>query len=216
VKKVSLLLFMLLLQSCGGSMGLGDDGESDGSYHEQKYYANGVKLISKNIDDPRDPKSMQQKEYTIGPNSRLLTRLEGMSERSGRAVVDGEKRMYMAVSSEEFVANKGTYEGQLEICPITKNWMMLATWNKAHPFPTKGSKWSRAGGDLAQSDCVTADVSYPDQQEDTLYFDISDWYIYYVRSRGRNFGLMIKSSLDVKIYGDEDTIKAPRFIWSAR
>ena len=203
------------MQSCGGDMSSSDDASND-SLYKQKLYANGVKLISKNISDPRDKRTFQQANYTIGPSSRLLTRLEGMNDRAGRAVVDGDKRMYMAVSSDDFKVNKSNLAAQVSICPLTTNWMMLATWNKAHPFPTKGSKWKNAGGDIAQVDCVTADVSYPDQEDDTLYFDISDWYIFYVKSRSRNFGLMIKATTDVVIFGDENSMKGPRFIWESR
>lgn len=213
-KLVHLILFALMLQSCGeGSL----DPDSAGSTtFEQKFFASGVKLISKSIDSPRAESSMKQRTYKIGPTSRLLTRLEGMNDRSDRAVVNGEKRMYVAISSEEFITNRAPFETALELCPITSNWMMLATWDKAHPFPTSNGKWKKRGGDYASADCVSADTSYPEPEEDTLYYDISNWFIYYVQSRNRNYGLMLKSSLEVTIYGDEDSQRAPHFIWQER
>lgn len=207
---IIMLLAIILFQSCGdGSF----ESSSSGETSEKKVYAGGVKLIDSSIDDPRDPRTMQQSSYTLSSNRRLLTRLEGMSGRSERAVVNGDQRMYLVLSSEAFIEQRATFETAIEICPMTSNWMMLATWNRAHPFPTSRGEWENRGGDFSKSDCVTADTSYENPNNDALYFDISDWYIFYVRSRDRNYGLMIKSELEVVVYGDEDSLRAPHFIW---
>lgn len=210
LKLILTFVFIFILQSCGdGSW----DASSSSSSSEKKVYAGGVKLIASNIDDPRDPSTMQQNTYQLGPERRLLTRIEGMSERSERAVVNGVERMYLVVSSDAFVDERAIYETAIEICPITANWMMLATWDRAHPFPTSRGEWQSRGGDFSRTDCVTADTSYEDPREDALYFDVSDWYIFYVRSRNRNYGLMVKSDREVTVYGDEDSLRAPHFVW---
>ncbi len=202
-----------ILQSCGVSPYEDVDGDD---YYEQKFFSNGVKLISPSIDDPRDERSMKQDSYKLNSKARLLARLEKISDRSGRAVVNDEKRMYFAISSDSFIDNQSQYETNIQICPLTTNWMMLATWNQAHPFPDSNGKWKKKGGDYAEEDCVTADLSYPDGREDSLYFDVSDWYVYYVQSHKKNYGLVIKVDGEVEIFGEEDTLRAPRFIWQAR
>jgi len=210
---VLVFLMSSVLFSCG-DMSL-DEGSSDNLY-EQRQYATGIKLISTNITNPRAENTMNQSLYTLSSTSRLLVRLEGIDKRTGNAVVDQEKRMFMAISSSDFEENKETYSSKIEVCPISKNWMMLATWNQAHPFPDSNGKWKKKGGDYAEEDCVTADLSYPDGREDSLYFDVSDWYVYYVQSHKKNYGLVIKVDGEVEIFGEEDTLRAPRFIWQAR
>ena len=208
-----LFTLLMILQGCGdGSLGTESSGDTT---TEKKLFAGGVKLIASGISDPRDPSSMQQNTYTLNSNRRLLTRLEGMGDRSERAIVDGEVRMYIVISSEAFIENRGTFETALEVCPITSNWMMLATWDRAHPFPTSSGNWDSRGGDFSSTDCVTADTSYeiPEGKESSMYFDVSDWYLFYVRSRNRNFGLMVKTDQELVIYGDEDSLRAPHFIW---
>ena len=91
--------------------------------------------------------------------------------------------------------------------------MMLATWDKAHNLPTSSNKWQNKGGDFEAADCVKADSSKPETEVDMLYFDVSDWYLHYVQSKGKNYGLMLKTSIPVTIYGDENSKKGPHFIW---
>jgi hypothetical protein len=212
MKFLIIVLLTPFFYSCNGSM---SGSSSSPSYHDQRFHANGVKLISKNIDDPRDQRTVEEAYYTLNNNNRLLTRLEGMNDRTNRAVVDGTNRMYLVLSSKDFIDNKTAYATTLEICPLTKNWMLMATWRNAHPFPTANSRWGQAGGDHADYDCMTADLSYADQAEDELYFDVSDWFIYYVQSRGKNYGLLIKTSEELTIYGDNNSRKGPHFTWKA-
>lgn len=210
---VLVFLMSSVLFSCG-DMSL-DEGSSDNLF-EQRQYATGIKLISTNITNPRAENTMNQSLYTLSSTSRLLVRLEGIDKRTGNAVVDQEKRMFMAISSSDFDENKETYSSKIEVCPISKNWMMLATWERAHPFPTASGRWSQRGGDILEGECIRSDLTYKDPLSNTIYFDVSDWFIYYVKSRGENFGLMVKSSTVINLYGDADLTRGPRFIWQAR
>ena len=88
---------MIILSVCACGPQLEDD-----KGPTEKYYADGVKLISKKIDDPRDPSTFTQNEYTIGPSSRLLIRLESLKQKSTSTVISDEKRMYLVISSEVF------------------------------------------------------------------------------------------------------------------
>jgi hypothetical protein len=58
----------------------------------------------------------------------------------------------------------------LELCPLEKNWIMLATWLAAHPFGP-GGIWQNAGGDYADDNCISAAAG---DEADELVFDISD------------------------------------------
>ena len=208
MKLLALFTLSILLQSCGPQLGTGSNAENE------KYYANGVKLISSDIDDPRSPKTIEQGQYTINSSNRLLIRLESLQYRSSTSVITEEKRMYLVISSASFKDNRATYEDRLEVCPLTRNWMMLATWRRASPFPGKETVWNNAGGDFATQDCIKADSSYPEPNPESFYFDISDWYIYYVKSRNNNYGLILKSSFEVTIYGDTNSLYGPYFTWS--
>lgn len=210
MKILSLLFLILLLQGCGdGSSG------KDNTF-EKKHFAKGVKLISSSIKDPNDKRTMKQNTYTLNSTSRLLIRLGGMKTHSSQAIVSNDKRMYLVIAASNFDTNWVDLQEKVEVCPITTNWMMLATWIKAHNLPTDSAKWNNKGGDFSNDFCVKHDSSYSNPERDTLYFDVSDWYDFYIKSHGSNYGLILKSSVEVTIFGDEDSKQAPHFIWQER
>lgn len=205
---------LILIVSCEiSSTGSNQTYEPEPTLYEEKQYANSIKYISTGISDPRSEATFAQEEYLLNDNNRLLVRLSKMGNRTARAVVNDENKMFFAISSEAFVTDKASYADTIEVCPITKNWMMLATWSQAHSLPGASARWRSKGGDYSQRDCVKADISYVGGEVDALYFDMTNWFLYYVQSRSKNFGLIIKSSTDVVIYGDDDSIRNPRFIW---
>jgi hypothetical protein len=202
-----LIFLLLILSSCGEPLP-GDP------FVEKQFFANELKLISSDINDPRDTSTFNQSEYTISSNRRLLVRLESMQSRTGNTVISRTKRMYMTVSSAALLSRSAELSASIRICPMKTNWMMLATWSRPHPFPTNSSRWSRSGGDFEEQECFSPDPSYPNAQADTLYFDISDWFVYQLQSRSINYGLIVTSTSEVTIYGDENLSKGPKFIWT--
>lgn len=207
MKILSLLSFILLLQGCG------DGSSGQVSTFKQKHFARGVKLISSSIKDPNNKRTMKQNNYTLDSTSRLLIRLGGMKALSNQALVSKDKRMYLVIAVSNFDTNWVDLQEKVEVCPITTNWMMLATWFKAHNLPTDSAKWKNKGGDFSKDFCVKHDSKYSDPDKDTLYFDVSDWYDFYIKSHSKNYGLILKSSVEVTIYGDENSKRAPHFIW---
>ena len=205
--KFLFLCFMVFLSSCGEPL------PSD-PYVEKQFFANELKLISSDIPDPRDPRTFKQEIYNLSQESRVLVRLESMQTRTSNTVISRSKRMYFSVSSPELESRYSDLSAGIQVCPVRSNWMMLATWTRAHPFPTNSGRWSRAGGDFQQSDCFLSVSSYPTPEPDTLYFDVSDWYLYQLQSRSENFGLIIVSNTGATIYGDENIRKGPKFIWT--
>ena len=216
VKLLLIIALQFLLQSCEISSSNGQSIQEERDLYEQKQYANYVKLISSSITNPRDEVTMQQNSYHLSESSRLLVRLKSMGSKAQDAIISGDNKMYLAISADDFGIDKTRYAQSIEVCPITKNWMILATWSYAHTLPTSGGRWNAPGSDYSQNDCVKADLDYAYAENDALYFDISNWYLFYVKSKNKNYGLVIKSSTPIEIYGDEDSLRNPRFMWKQK
>ncbi|MCF8060220.1 MAG: hypothetical protein K9K67_13045 [Bacteriovoracaceae bacterium] len=173
---------------------------------------NGVKLIKPSLTTANNSDSYQQQVYNLGPQGRLLLRLENLSELSGGVVIQDEKRMYFQVTP---FANQDltAIRNGVNLCPLTRNWMMLATWFNAHPFPGGTGAWNSPGGDYLESECITAEIPSEELSEDKIYFDVSDWFVQYNQSRGQNYGWVITSIETLVIYGDSHLNFAPKLIW---
>lgn len=198
------LLILITITSCGEIF----EEEADPYLSEQTRSLNGVKIINPAITDGSDNKTFTQSSYELGPSSRLLLRLESLAQEGQGVILDDTHRMEFSLRPSSY-PDGVILEDELELCPLTKNWMMLATWNSAHPFPGGTGSWQSPGGDYTQSDCLT-----PTKVGDELVFDVTNWFQYYSQSRGVNFGWILKSHVVWEVYGDANMIHAPKLKWT--
>lgn len=196
---------------------------------EKEYGFDGVKLISKDIHGAEDPRSLGQSNYEIHPDSRLLMRLENFLAHAEEIHIGDEHRVFIEVTLSE---NEDFDHAQehLRICPLVKNWMMLATWRYAHPFGTSGI-WENLGADFDVSGCMkgkaseiersdsetVATANLTDENETTktpaqkvLWFDATDWFVDYAQVHSYNFGWVALASDNVRIHGDTSITHSPR------
>lgn len=203
----------------------------DGSGKETIYALDGVKLISTSITTGDDPMSYQQRSYTVSSNDRLLMRFENLTASSTRIMSGKPVRIRIFAMTD---AESSKAMTSLRICPLTKNWMMAATWQTAHPF--KNGEWT-PGGEIELEDCVSPDPSTsssptpaaslspeptaaavaanPCAETGAICFDVSAWYNSYVIQRSINYGVALISydGRSVRIYGDGAGSKGPRIHW---
>lgn len=207
IKKFTFILLLpLTLVSCGDLSS--DERENDPVYNEQVRSLNGVLYIRNG-----GPSSYGQSEYTVGTQKRLLLRLENLGELSGNVVIDDTHRMMFELNVVK-AADVAAAKTNLKLCPLQKNWMMLANWTHAHPFPGGSGPWITPGGDYHQAECISIAESLLDATPDILKFDVSDWFTHYQQSRGSNFGWVLISETDgLKVYGDSHISKAPKLKW---
>lgn len=203
-KKMKYLLipFLLLSSSCELLKSAGIE--------PQTFSLNGVKLIRPDITEGDDARTMLQSQYFISNSSRLLLRFEEfLSKVDTISLGSGHKvNVFITVDGSTDVNQAKT---DLVLCPILKNWMMHATWNRAHPFSASGA-WNSPGGDYSSSECITATTN----AGDTLQFDITSWVINYAIGRNQNYGLLLipNSASTFGILGDSDGAKSPRIEWT--
>jgi hypothetical protein len=100
----------------------------------------------------------------------------------------------------------------IKACPLKRNWMMAATWKRAHPFSRQG-RWSSEGGDYDPAECVAATAT----QGDFAAFDVTPWFVNYVRGRRQNYGLILihdPGNSATEVSGDASGAYSPRIQWT--
>ena len=175
----------------------------------QVYPFDGVKLVAASISDQSEPGSMTQYEYSISSSSRLLLRLESMEDKVSEVVLDASNKIGVDITLN-LAADLPTALTSFQLCPVVKNWMMLATWSSAYPMGSSGN-WSRPGVDYNQADCMSG----TQLTTTSLTFDVSPWFVNYVKGRNQNYGLLLVSSdpQAIVIAGDNDVDQSPRIHW---
>lgn len=212
-KFFGLVLLCSLLTACDGRVQL-RTGDGTLVPPAQKVQAfDGVKLISEGEDNPLNESSLRQRTYQLHGRSILLVRYESLSDR-GQYAMDS-KPIYLKVHAVNAEGVSGV-QNHLRVCPILKNWMMMATWKRAHPFP--GGIWKEAGGDIAYDECVSFDPQASTQsvtcgKENAVCFDIREWYQSFVIEQGINYGVALISDESIVIVGDDSASKGPRIQW---
>jgi len=204
-----LILLLTILTACDGIL---SEDEND---HLERNVVNslkGVKLISEDILDGRDESTFTEETYLLNSNRRMLLRFEKIRDEVGSVVIDNTTRMFMILKLTDG-QNLEDYFGKIEICPLLKNWMMLATWNYAHPFAGKKGKWGNPGGDFNFSECIGINEENSKIDSNEAYFDISDWFIHNIQSGRSNFGWVVISEEDITIIGDNNAAHSPRVVW---
>lgn len=179
-----------------------------------------VKLISADIRKPDDERSLKATVYPLDARNRLLLRLSSLKPASLQILDQQPLLLKLEFKSPDLAL---AARPSLRICPLTKNWMMLATWSKAHPY--KGGAWTRAGGDFEDTACldalpanhasISADAEASFCQGETrLCFDLKPWFEAYVKERRTDFGLILinDGATPLWIHGDA-TLQGPSLFW---
>lgn len=204
----TLVAGMLLLGSAANFSGCGM--LKGGDFIEPRSYSlNAVKLIRPDITEGEDARTMRQDQYTVSAFSRLLLRFEEFLSKVDNISLGSGRRVYVYLSVQGS-SDVNQAQTDLVLCPVVTNWMMLATWYKAHPMGSTGS-WKVEGGDFATSGCIAASG----HTDDTLQYDVTSWVTNYAIGRNQNYGLLLRSitSNSFGIYGDNDGAKSPRIEW---
>ncbi len=200
----------MILSACG-PIRFGDPGEAPPA-KEVVLAVDGVKLIERDLLRGDDLRSYQQRRYTLHANARLLVRYEMLMEEDLglRDDLPVRLRLFAETADDLQIARN-----QMRACPITRNWMMAATWSAAHPW--RGGDWT-PGAEVDWEECVSVEaVDQPTTQlcgeAQAICFNVSRWYRLWVRERKENFGLALVSEAPVNLLGDASPGKAPRIHW---
>lgn len=167
----------------------------------QTYSIDGIKLITPSITAGDDASSFGQPEYTLATDRRLLLRFESLRSHIDAVRLDGGRKVELRLTLARGQASA------LTVCPLLRSWMMLATWQRAHPIGRAG-EWDRDGGDMDESGCVTGVVS-----GQNVLFNLTGWFVDYVRGRGVNHGVVVLASEAVTVVGETSGGSSPRMLW---
>ena len=176
---------------------------------QQNYSLTGVKAIRASSNDPADASSFGQQSFTIESDARLLLRFEELSKYVNEVRTEDGKKVELLISPSNASA-QGMDDAQkdLSVCAVTRNWMMLSTWTRAFPFDGTG-RWAQPGGDFDSNECFSAATT----EGSTLVFDVTQWFVDYVRGKNVNYGLIMKSENPITVEGDQSGAFAPRLRW---
>ncbi len=179
-----------------------------------------VKLISTDITQPTDKRSFAQSAYNINWQSRLLLRVSSLKEIDSQ-VLDNYPVLLRVKLLEP--SAKGFAMEHLSICPILTNWMMMATWGKAHPY--RSGEWNQPGGDFDRTLCLGGMTDIEVQAlnaeekaicdlEDVICVDLRKILKEQYRVARANYGLIMINESDepVSIYGEGISYQ-PLLIW---
>ncbi|MBX3019467.1 MAG: hypothetical protein KF767_16390 [Bdellovibrionaceae bacterium] len=207
------------LTGCGQVMGFGDPNIKEQT-QVVRSASDEVKLISADIRKSDDDRTLKAASYPVDERNRVLLRLSSLKP-SSYQILDQQALLLKIETKDADLALAA--RPALKLCPLTKNWMMLATWSKAHPY--KGGGWGAAGGDFESSACleplpsnhtsIAKDAEASFCQGDTrLCFDLKPWFETYVRERQTDFGLILinESRTPLWILGDA-TLQGPSLFW---
>ena len=151
---------------------------------------------------------MTQVQYELGPQRRLLMRFESLQSDAGEVLIDDENRMFVEITPLED-QDLETIRAETQLCPLTEDWMMLATWRLAH----FAKVWDQVGGSHIDSECIEVTPTSGELDAQKIYFDVSDWYLHYSQSREHNFGWVLIPLFHFSVYGDNHINKALRLRW---
>ena len=173
-----------------------------------QYSLDGVKRIAPGLGS-NDPLTFNQSTYLVSTTSHLLLRFETLStyvdnidDTAGKYI-----QIQITVSDSALVA---AAVSSLHLCPITKAWMMLASWELAHPFGG-GDRWTTPGGDYEASGCVSGTQSIGTSN---ILYDMTQWFKDYPKGRKKNDGLILISSQDIVIIGETSGTYSPRILFN--
>lgn len=168
-----------------------------------QYSLDGVKRITPGLGSD-NPTTWGQNSYPVNTDSHVLLRFEKLSEHTSKIDTTDKVEFQITIAETEHMASALQ---QLKLCPVTKSWMMLATWELAHPI-LGGEAWSTPGGDYDNSGCVLGTQSANSSK--SIVFDMTQWFIDYPKGRGTNYGIIAVSSQLINIVGEQSGSFSPR------
>lgn len=177
----------------------------------QLYSLDGVKLLVQSNDKGQDPSTFLQATYSIDPSHRLLLRFENLETQVGSVDLSQGKTVQMRLAVPD-ASQTAAAISTLKLYPVTRPWMMLASWDYAFPFGDSG-RWKQPGGDFDSDGGVVAVLSPDDAR--VLNFDVTQWFLDYPRGRSVNYGLILTSSTPVTVVGDTNGTYSPRIAFDS-
>lgn len=165
-----------------------------------------VKLIASAISDGNSPETFLRSEYEVGPARRLLLKYKGLLSKVGEVKISTTERVKIELTLLD-ASDAELAKTALTLCPLSKKWMMLASWDSAFPYPS--GRWNASGGDY-ESSCV----SVSEVKDRQVVFDATLWFENYPRGRGQDHGLILLATHELRIYGDSAAGDlSPRVHW---
>jgi hypothetical protein len=228
IKTIVLLILLFGFSACEYS--------SDGERPRKISYeaSTTIKWINSNVSRHDEPASFGQEQYQIDENSNLLIKADDLSRDNYSWNVDDKFRMIFRV----YLKNKELDLSSLEkvrLCPLLKDWMIYATWKKAHPF--QGGDWSREGGDYSEDSCLYLsaynsdtdlhaapdDYVFPDPKsfapdvgtrlDGLVQFDVTNWFLNGPYAGVLNKGFVLLSDEEQIVFAEHMSLQ-PSFVWS--
>lgn len=193
-----------------------------------------IKWINENISRHDDPRSFGQEVYQIDSQSRLLIKADDLSKDKYSWNVDDKFKMIFRVYLQDNEMNLADLE-EVRLCPVQKDWMIYATWLKAHPF--QGGMWSQPGGDFSLDSCLYVSAYnsetdlhaapdgyiFPDpynfspdvgtRTDGLLQFDVTQWFLNGPFAGIKNKGFVLISGKDQIVFAERAGLQ-PSFVWS--
>ncbi len=167
----------------------------------------GLKLIS---EPPDTGKAFGSEAYRVASGRRLLMRFEGLATRAMGIDLSNGKRALLTLRCKPGECVEQANDA-LKICPVVRNWMMLATWTQAHPFGD--GNWAQPGGDYDEPSCIAPheeEAASRSNDPELLRFDITNHIIDYTQGRRTNYGWILISDDELTIYGETSGPFSPR------
>lgn len=193
-----MVLTLLLTSGCGlARLGFGSI--------PSEYSLDGVKRLSPGTASD-DSTTWGQSAYRVSAQSHLLLRFEKLDSHVSHIDTTSPNAVEIQVSLTD-PSEMDLALTELQLCPVTRSWMMLATWELAHPF-MGGERWTAAGGDYEPAGCVVG--TQVESSTKTISFDVTQWFKDYPRGRGVNDGLLALSIQPIHIVGDQSGSYSPR------
>ena len=166
-----------------------------------------VKVIAPDLRQNDDPGSLMLQKVELSPNRRLLFRYSGLRNHMSHVMTWDGKKIEVMIGVDTTQALPAQTEPLL-LCPLNRNWMLRATWSRAHPFGHQG-EWAKSGGDFDPAACIK--VGRVDQNK--LYFDVTTWFENGLKGLGKNFGFVLCSTTPVTVLGNLSPNLPPRIEW---
>lgn len=178
-----------------------------------------MKLIAPEIRDSKNENALMAKSYQIHEKSRLIFRNPQLQDIEAQML--NLYPILIRLQLQESISEQALSE--IQICPLTKNWMMFATWEKAHPY--KGGRWEVPGGDYDPKFCISSmqlsalrnlnsDEKSFCEEGRAICFDVRPLLAAAVSNTTKNYGFILinQSRQPVYLYGDA-SFSQPLLAW---
>lgn len=176
-----------------------------------------VKQISENTKSPYAEDSVLQGDYLLSGSSRLLLRLGSFAD--AKKTVDASTlRLLLRVTCTDLL--KKDCAERIHPFALRRDWTLAATWQRAFPFGGVSGLWRSPGGDFDSAIQIVAGPSNlvveGEIHPGSVFFDVTAWYQNFAQARGQNFGLILTTTEEVRVYGDSSGYLGPKFYWVAK